>query len=280
MLMLGSATDLQAAGGDDVAVTYPDHTRLVMAPGTMQTGFLFSQPAGATREDMHRSIASLVLSLVGTEMSEDDGRHGEHHQSFADSFVNEAAHRQVSADNGIGGRGVSTALVASLTVPVDELAGIVGSRLLREAIEQVSGADGMLESNRAAIEEFLVRSGIHPVLTRHGVEYADPKPVNGAKEIATALNKRRDSMRIGIDALRTKLGQDVPQFVARFDPASAVRDMLSQVDIFRMQRVVSGHHALRDDIERGGFAGCCSSAGPRRRRRRRAGGPTRRDPRS
>ena len=62
-----------ATGGpvdaEDVAVTYPDNTRLVMRPGTMQTGFLFSLPGGASREDMHRSIVSLVLSLVGTEMS-------------------------------------------------------------------------------------------------------------------------------------------------------------------------------------------------------------------
>jgi hypothetical protein len=254
-LMLRGATDRRQASEDDVAVTYPDNSRLVMTPGTMQTGFLFSQPAGASREDMHRSIASLVLSLVGTDMSEEDDRNGEHHQSFADSFVNEATHRQVAAENGIGGRGVSTALVASLTVPVDELAGIVGSRLLREAIEFIAATDGRLESNRSAIEEFLVKSGVHPVLARQGVEYADPKPANGAKEITTALNKRRDSMRIGIDALRTKLGSDIPQYIARFDPSSAARDMLSQLDIFRLQRVVAGHHALRDEIERGGVRG-------------------------
>jgi hypothetical protein len=254
-LMLRGATDQRPASEDDVAVNYPDNSRLVMTPGTMQTGFLFSEPAGASREDMHRSIASLVLSLVGTEMSEDDDRNGEHHQSFADSFVNEAAHRQVAAENGIGGRGVSTALVASLTVPVDELAGIVGSRLLREAIDYIAAADGRLESNRNAIEEFLVKSGVHPVLARQGVEYSDPAPVNGAREITTALNKRRDSMRIGIDALRTKLGQDIPQLVARFDPGSATHDMLAQMDIFRLQRVVGGHHALRDEIERGGVRG-------------------------
>jgi Tubulin like len=254
-LMLRGTTDRKADTADEVAVSYPDHSRLVMPPGTMQTGFLFSQPAGASREDMHRSIASLVLSLVGTELSADDDRNGEHHQSFADSFVNEAAHRQVAAENGIGGRGVSTALVASLTIPVDELAGIVGSRMLREAIAQISGADGRLESNRNAIEEFFTRSGVHPVLSRQGVEYSDPAPVNGAKEITTALNRRRDSMRIGIDALRTKLGQEVPQFVSRFDPASAARDMLGQMDVFRLQRVVSGHHALRDEVERGGVHG-------------------------
>ena len=254
-LVLRGATDRRPVTADEVAVSYPDNSRLVMTPGTMQTGFLFSQPAGATREDMHRSISSLVLSLVGTEMSEDDDRNGEHHQSFADSFVNEATHRQVAAENGIGGRGVSTALVASLTVPVDELAGIVGSRLLREAIESIAKADGTLETNRGPIEEFLTKSGVHPVLARHGVEYSDPAPVSGAKEITTALNKRRDSMRIGIDALRTKLGQEVPGLVARFDSNSAASDMLGKLDIFRLQRVIIGHHALRDDIERGGVRG-------------------------
>jgi hypothetical protein len=254
-LMLRSASDRRPATAEEVAVTYPDHSRLVMAPGMMQTGFLFSQPAGAKREDMHRSIASLVLSLVGTEMSEDDDRNGEHHQSFADSFVNAAAHRQVAAENGIGGRGVSTALVASLTVPVDELAGIVGARLLREAVQDIQAANGILESNRSAIEEFFTKSGVHPVLARQGVEYSDPAPVHGAKEISTALNKRRDSMRIGIDALRTKLGQDVPQFVARFEPSTASHDMLGKVDIFRLQRVVTGHHALRDEVEQGGVRG-------------------------
>lgn len=254
-LMLRGATDRRPATADEVAVTYPDNSRLVMTPGRMQTGFLFSQPAGASREDMHRSIASLVLSLVGTELSEDDDRNGEHHQSFADSFVNEATHRQIAAENGIGGRGVSTALVASLTIPVDELAGIVGSRLLREAVEHIAATDGRLESNRNAIEEFLVKSGVHPVLTRQGVEFADPAPVSGVKEITSALNRRRDSMRIGIDALRAKLGQDVPNLVARFDPSSATRDMLGKMDVFRLHRVVSGHHALRDEIERGGVRG-------------------------
>jgi hypothetical protein len=254
-LMLRGATDRRPVTAEEVAVTYPDNARLAMRPGTMQTGFLFSQPAGATREDMHRSISSLVLSLVGTEMSEEDNRNGEHHQSFADSFVNEATHRQVAAENGIGGRGVSTALVASLTIPVDELAGIVGSRLLREAVNRIVAVDGKLESTRNAIEEFLTRSGIHPVLARHGVEYSDPKPVNGAKEITTALNKRRDSMRIGIDALRTKLAQELPPMVDRFDPGSAARDMLGKMDIFKLQRVVIGHHALLDEIERGGVHG-------------------------
>jgi hypothetical protein len=258
-LMLRSAHDQQASDPEDVAVNYPGRNRMVMTAGTLQTGFLFSQPAGATREDMHRSIASLMLSLVGTEMSQAEEQNGEHHQSFADSFVNEQTQRQVAADNGIGGKGVSTALVASLTVPVDELAGIVGSRLLREAIEQISGTDARLESTRTDIEQFLVQSGVDPVMKRPGTEFSDPPPATGAKDITATLNRRRDNMRIGIDHLRNKLSQDVPQLVNRFDPGKATRDMLSRMDIFKLQRVVNGHQALRDDGERGGVRGLLQS---------------------
>ena len=146
---LHSAHDQALLDPDEVMVYYPGDLRIVMRPGTLQTGFLFSQPAGATRQDMHRSIVSLMMSLAGTEMAEDDDPSVDHHQSFADSFVNQATHRQVRADNGIGNRGVSTALVASLTVPVDDLAGIVGSRLLRTAVDQLSSPQTRVDSTRA-----------------------------------------------------------------------------------------------------------------------------------
>ncbi len=247
--------DPRPLGVEEVAVTYPRHQRIVMSPGTVQTAFLFSRPVGAAREDMHRSIVSLVMSLVGTEMSEEDNRSGEHHQSFADSFVNEAAQRQILAENGIGNRGVSTALVASMTVPIDELAGIVGSRLLREAIRQIAGLDGGLNSTRPDIEEFLLKAGVHPVFQRQGnSDFSEPAPATGARDVTVALNNRRESMRIGIDALRTKLSRDIPQLVGRFTPDGAARDMLRKMDVFRLQRVIFGHAGLRDEVEQGGVA--------------------------
>jgi hypothetical protein len=247
--------DPRPLSSEEVAVTYPRHQRIVMTPGVVQTAFLFSQPVGATREDMHRSIVSLVMSLVGTEMSEEDNKSGEHHQSFADSFVNEAAHRQVLADNGIGNRGVSTALVASMSVPIDELAGIVASRLLREAINVLISVDARPESTKPAIEEFLNKSGVHPVFQRQGnPDFSEPAPATGARDVTVALNNRRESMRSGIDALRTKLGRDVPHMVDRFNPDGAARDMLGKMDVFRLQRVVFGHANLRDEVEQGGAA--------------------------
>jgi len=68
-----------------------------------------------------------VTSLVGTELTNDEDRLGDgyEYQTFSDSFVNEGVHRESPAQDGIGHRGVSAALVASMTVPVDEIAGIL-----------------------------------------------------------------------------------------------------------------------------------------------------------
>jgi len=252
---LDSVQDQGPIDPEEVAVYYPQNQRIVLRPGLVQTGFLFSQPAGANREDMHRSIVSLVMSLVGTEMSEEDNRSGQMHQSFADSFVNEASHRQVRAGNGIGNRGVSTALVASLTVPVDELAGIVSARLLRTAIEQLSTPIGTVESNRSEMEDFLTKAGVHPVLGRREGDFAEPEPGHGAREVAAALNDRREAMRAGITSLKAQLSRDVPQLVSAFTPSTAVREQLGRMDIFRVQRVAFGHSELADEADKVGVAG-------------------------
>jgi hypothetical protein len=252
---LDSVHDEGPIDPEEVAVHYPQNLRIVLRPGVVQTGFLFSQPAGATREDMHRSIVSLVMSLAGTEMSDDDHRPGQTHQSFADSFVNEAAHRQVRAQNGIGNRGVSTALVASLTVPVDELAGIVSARLLREAVEQLATPIGTVESNRADMEDFLIKAGVHPVLRRNATGFAEPEPGHGARAVTSALNDRREAMKQGIVGLKAQLGRDVPQLVLAFHPSNAVRELLGRMDVFRIQRVVFGNRELADEADRVGVAG-------------------------
>jgi hypothetical protein len=252
---LDSGRDQRPIDPEDVAVTYPGNERIDMRSGTVQTGFLFPPPAGASREDMHRSIVSLVMSLVGTEMPENDDWSGKRHESLIDSFVNRAAHRQVAAENGIGNRGVSTALVASLTMPADELAGIVAARLLRTAVGQFAAPIGGVKSSRADMEEFLIKAGAHPVLRRQGIDFAEPRPVNGAHAVTAALNDRRDSMRVGLDSLRVQLGRNVPQLVQGFDPDGAVRDLLGGRDIFRIQRIVSGHPDFADETAWSGVNG-------------------------
>jgi tubulin-like protein len=251
---LASAYNQRPIDPEEAGIHYPQNLRIVLRPGIVQTGFLFSQPAEATREDLHRSIVSLVMSLVGTERSE-EGNRSEEGQSFADSFVNEAAHRQVRAGNGIGNRGVSTALVASLTVPVDELADIVSGRLLRTAIEQLSVPIGSVESNRAEMEDFLLKANVHPILRRSSATFTEPEPARGAREVAAALNDRMEAMKAGIASTRVQVGREVPRLASAFDPRKAVWELLDRLDAFRVQRVVFGHPDMEDEVDRGGVAG-------------------------
>jgi Tubulin like len=240
---------------EEQAVHYPEEGRIVLRPGTVQTGFLFSRPAGASRSDLHRSIVSLVLSLIGTELDGDKDRPADTHQSFADSFINASIHRQVPAENGIGSRGVSTALVASLTIPVDELAGIVGGRLLRTAIDQLARPVSSTESNLELMEDFLIKAGIHPILGRHGNDFAEPDPVSGARDIAVALNDRLEAMKAALTDLDVRLNREIPQMVAGFEPRRAIREMLARTDVFRVQRVLFGHAELAGEIDQRGVAG-------------------------
>jgi hypothetical protein len=236
------------------AVTYPDRTRIVMAPGTLATGLMFSQPAGATREDMQRSVASLVLSLVGTEPSADDSPADEHYQSFADSFLGQPSRRLAPAGNRVGRRGVSTALAASLSVPAGEIAGLIAARLLSTAISQIA-VPGPFEANRPGMEEFMTKAGVFPIATRPEVPFKDPGPGQGARDIAEALSARQDAMNTAIASLEARLDQDVSALAARFDPSGAARELLNGVDVFRLARIVFGHQGLRDATEQGGVSG-------------------------
>ena len=248
--------DIGPVNPDKQAVQYPGTAEIVLRPGTIQTGFLFSQPVGAERSDLHRSIASLVLSLIGTELAEEEeARAGEPHQSFTDWWVNAGHNRQTRAENGIGNRGVSTALVASMSVPFDDVADIISGRLLRSAIEQLSAPIGKPESNLSHMEAFLTSANVHPVLARDGVHFAELGHANGAREVAAALNDRGEAMKSGLGALHAKLSKEVPRYVGSFDPNHAIRELLGKVDVFRVERVVRGHPDLDDENDKAGVAG-------------------------
>ncbi len=85
---------------------------------------------GIRQDDLRRSIVSLVMSLIGTELGDSraQGRAmagDDDFQTFAASFINRGVHRSALSPTGIGRQGVSTSLVASMTAPMDELADLV-----------------------------------------------------------------------------------------------------------------------------------------------------------
>ena len=241
---------------DDMSVYYPLEGRVVLRPATVQTGFLFSRPVGAEPDDLHRSVVSLVLSLVGTELDQTEEPQAEARQSFADSFINSAVDRHIASQDGIGNRGISTALVSSLTIPIDELADLVAGRLLRAAFgELASPLGGVRENNRPYLEQFFTAAGIHKVLSRDGVAFAEPEPTMGAHDVTVGLSDRAEAMQTSLRELDARLRREVPEIVAAFEPIAAVNALLGELDLFRVQRVIFGHAELPDEIDRIGVRG-------------------------
>ncbi|MEV2277069.1 tubulin-like doman-containing protein [Nocardiopsis sp. NPDC049922] len=242
---------------DEVHVHYPVEGRVRIRPSTVETAFLFSRPVGARREDLHRSVVSLVLSLAGTVMEHrgDTAGSAETHQSFADSFINGAAFRHERAESGIGNRGVSTALVASMTVPVDELSDIIASRLLRAAVQDMRAPTHDVEGDRHLIESFFSAANIHPLLIRPAGNFSDPGPATGAKDIGHSLFDRLDSMQRSLAARRTRLAREVTELAQNLDHRAGIRALLTAVDPFHARRVVVGQPGTANEVVRLGVFG-------------------------
>jgi hypothetical protein len=241
-----------------LAVRYPTGVELRLRPTTVQTAFLFSRTAGVERDDLHRSIVSLMLSLVGTdqERSEEQEVVADHpYQSFADDFINRGVDRQLPAESGLGNRGVSTSLVASMTVPVDDLADIVSSRLLAAGVAELSvPPPGTAELNRPLLEQAFALANIEPLRTRSPLEFTEPPvPGKGVDAVTRALADRIKTMEAGLDALDRQLAEQVPALAQDFDPRRMASRLLDQVDLFRLHRVVLGHRELRDPADQRGF---------------------------
>jgi hypothetical protein len=243
--------------GRPVDVAYPGR-KIQIAPGTVQTGFLFSRTPGMDKDDIHRSIASLVLSLITSEQQADHAVVvGQSFQSFADSFINGAATRNTAADSGIGHRGVSTALVASLTVPGDDLAELVAGRLLARAVPQFAAAPpGGGEYNVPLIGRMARAANLGEILDRPDLPVPAPRMVDGAAEIRRSLTDYSDSIGAVLRAHAQQVDQRVQDIAGqRFQPVEAVRVLLSEVDVFRLQRIIRGHPGLPDPNDKTGLLG-------------------------
>ncbi|MBB5959579.1 hypothetical protein FHS29_006200 [Saccharothrix tamanrassetensis] len=250
--------DLDRSGVQgSLSVRYPARDEIRLRPSTVQTAFLFSGNAGMEREDLHRSMVSMVLSLVGSDLPRDDegkplGQ--QDFQSFADSFINTAAERGTPSPTGIGRKGVSTSSVASMTVPDDELADIVSSRLLAEAVRELAEpAPGQAENNRDLIATFFANAGVGPLWTRAAAPVAEPAAVNGLDAILATLNRRTATMNASLHALDQQLVQQVPVLTQDFDPHNGLRTLLGTTDLFHARRVVMGHQSIPDEVSRRGF---------------------------
>jgi hypothetical protein len=254
-------TGLDAPIGN-LAVRYPGMEATRLKAGTVQTGFLFSRTSGIEREDLHRSVVSLVMSLIGTGLNpggaevENAVIQGDLYQSFADSFINEGVRREVPAPSGIGACGVSTSLVASMTVPVDELADIVAGRLLAQSVRDLtSDARVGAEANQELVKSFMSVAGLSELWLCAPPHVADPSPAKGAAGIMQTLNARARAMEQALRQQEASLRAHAAQLAEEFNHARGVRQLLTDGDLFRARRVLFGDQRLYSDGDRRGVAG-------------------------
>ncbi|MFD3534375.1 tubulin-like doman-containing protein [Streptomyces sp. NPDC058664] len=243
-----------------LSVTYPGDGVVALRPATMQTAFLFSKPSVIGSDDLRRSIAAMVMSLIGTDLGEDNGsatRVEEDYQSFAASFINKSVERSTPARTGIGYRGMSTSLAASLTVPVDDLAEIVAARLLAQAVRGMSErARRPDREGQNQVRELFTRSGIGRLWTREAPDVPAPEQLpRGKGKITQELRNRLGDMEEALRRLDSGLAREIPRLTEDFRPGAGIRELLGHMDPFQVEVVLGGLPGHPDRVAREGFTG-------------------------
>jgi Tubulin like len=250
---LGDVEHLEA-----LTMRYPQMHPVRLRPGTVPTTFLFSPTAGIRPDDLRRCIVSLVMSLIGTKLSDARGiGTDDDSQTFASNFVNRDMSRRTRSAIGIGHQGVSTSLVASMTAPLDELAELVASRILAHAVRRLTDTStpGPQETG-PLVQEMFTAAGLADLWRREALEVPEPvPPPRGATDIETALHDRLDTMRRLLADLERRVSRQVAGLAEAFAPRVAADQMLRTVDLFTLDRVVRGVPGASDPVARYGFLG-------------------------
>jgi tubulin-like protein len=222
-----------------LSVVYPvsGEGRLRIDPATVQTAYLFSQTTGLRPPDLHRSIVSFILSVSGARGTA-GGAEG---QGLSQSFLNQGVKRQTLAPSGIGSCSMSTAAVASLSVPREEILDIVGAHLLAEAVRE---ADDALpgEDNKDLVRTFLAQTRLtdleHTPNHARGVAGSVPTGRGRVQALQQELRQLEHRLR----------REDVPAMAREFKPWQGLLAMLAMpqegdggpVDLLRAERAIFG----------------------------------------
>ncbi|UZJ33964.1 tubulin-like doman-containing protein [Streptomyces endophytica] len=250
-----------------LGIRYPGTTPIRLRTGILPTAFLFSPTAGIRQDDLRRSIVSLVMSLIGTELG--DGRSrgrttaaDDDYQTFAASFINRGVHRSAMSPTGIGRQGVSTSLVASMTAPMDQLADLVAGRLLREAVTDLVERPRTTLRDGAVpmIRQLFADSGLEELWERRQLPVPEPEPLpRGSRAIEQALGERIADMQRLLADLQSVADRQTASMADRFVPRPAIDKFLQSVDPFLAERIVRGVPDSDEPIARLGFLGMLNS---------------------
>ncbi|MFH9295361.1 tubulin-like doman-containing protein [Streptomyces sp. NPDC017520] len=246
-----------------LGIRYPGITPVRLRTGILPTAFLFSPTAGIRQDDLRRSIVSLVMSLIGTELGDSraQGRSmagDDDFQTFAASFINRGVQRSALSPTGIGRQGVSTSLVASMTAPMDQLADLVAGRLLRVAVTELveRPRSPVKDDTVPLVRQLFADSQLEELWERKQLPVEDPQPLpRGGKAIEEALNNRLGDMQRLLSELQSIADRQAAAMAARFSPRPAIEKLLQSVDPFLAERLVRGVPDSEDEITRLGFLG-------------------------
>lgn len=257
----GQPDYLDAAGTRNaVSVSYPRLETVQLPANLIQTAFLFGRPVGGVRrDDLHRSMVSLMASLIsagpsGPE-SEDDQARPDRYQTFADGFINSAVERYSQSETGVGRRGVTTSTVAALTTPLLEITDIVSNHLLARAITELRLVPGATETNKPLLRNFVAGSRLDRILEAQPMRIPPHENPVGYSAVIKALTDRANAMGANVARGQEVLAAPIAKVAQEFDPVTATADLLHGVDLFRARRVVYGHPDLREPLDRDGFNG-------------------------
>ncbi|MBT2870003.1 tubulin-like doman-containing protein [Streptomyces cellulosae] len=245
---------------ESLRIRYPQTHPVSLRPGTVPTAFLFSQTAGIRPDDLRRSIVSLVVSLIGTDLNLGEAKGGgrdDDYQTFASNFVNGDVSRRTRSATGIGRKGISTSLVASMTAPLDELAELVAAKMLAHAVTGLTDPSTAVPHETAPlVREMFTAAGLGELWRREPLEVTDPDPLpRGSGEIETALRDRLEQMRRLLADLERQVAHRMPMLVEGFAPRTAAEQLLAKTDLFTLGRVVSGVPDETNAVARLGFLG-------------------------
>jgi hypothetical protein len=218
------------------SVTYRDRQALKVIqiePSTTQTAFLFSRTAALTEASFNESIVSFVLSMAGvrSEASAQDGPKA----GAQSSFINQGVDRQALSASGIGGCGMSTAAVASLTAPRARITSLFARRLLAEAIARVDRVPPG-ENNEALLDTFFHATGLTDLVGRPHLGSHQAEQLSNAKTRGLKALQEHDDHKAAMDHRVAVMADQFAPMLKR-----GVAEVASQpeVDPFRTARVMT-----------------------------------------